>query len=277
MPIIQQGPGISQPTVENTQTVQDVLQCASLLLRGVLNPIDGATAPTDMLLLLQMLNSIHLDLLRHSRWVFLISPPMTFKTTATLPPPDDTLNNSYWLGTGTQNPALTVDTTLNLQDLDIVKRDTVIDRTHQRRLANTELEPVSQSFLQPGLPRLYEILSNAPWVMTLWPPPNDEMFIEFRYYKKRNNLLQLTEFIQIPDRYKDIVCHGVTWLGFQYLKDQESAAIYKELYQLGKIQMVKDMNLGPRAEEFIRPDPASVATQSVSGLGLDSGIESSIP
>ena len=275
-PIIQQGPGISQPNIEATQTLQDVIQCASLLLRGVLNPIDGATAPTDLLLLTQFANSIHLDLLRHSRWAFLLSSPMTFLTTPTVAN-SGILNNSYWLGAGEQNPNLTIDTTLNLLSIDVIKRDTVIDRTHQRRLANTELQPISEAFLQPGNPRLYEVLSNAPSVITLWPPPKDALFIEFRYYNRRNNLQELSDVVQIPDRYKDIVCHGVTWLAYQYVKDTESAGFYQQLYMAGKGQMIKDANLFPRGEEFIRPDPAGIASQSISGLGLDSGIESSLP
>jgi hypothetical protein len=201
---------------------------------------------------------------------------MTFLTTPTASGAT-TLNNNYWLGAALQAPNLSIDTTLNLQDLDIISRGTVIDRSNQQRLANTALEPVSQQLLQPAKPKLYEILSNAPSVMTLWPPPNGAYFVEFRYYKLRKNLVSLGDTIQIPDRYKDIVCHGVTWLAFNYLKDQESAAVYKELYMLGKTQMIRDMNLFPRAEEFIRGDSAGIAINSTSGLGLDSGLETSLP
>jgi hypothetical protein len=83
--------------------------------------------------------------------------------------------------------------------------------------------------------------------------------------------------LQIPDRYKDVVCTGVSWLAFRYLKSTEDAQQYAQLYQMGKIQIIKDLNLFPRGEEFIRPDPTAVTRQTTTGIGLDSGLETSIP
>lgn len=263
----------STTTQEFFTTALDICKCASRDIRGVLD----VNNPEDQVLLLDFLNRISLDLLRHARWVFLLSGPVSFQTTATPNGQTTNQNNQYWLGLTGQNPSGVIDAGLNLSDLDIIKRDTVIDYTNMKRLANSELEPVAQEFLIPAKPRIWQVLSSAGSTMVLWPAPVDVYTISFRYYKARIQVTNLNQVIQIPSRYKDIVCHGVTWYAFQYLKEMEGAQMFQQLYLSGKVQIIKDMNLFPRAEEFIRPDPSSVTRQTTTGIGLDSGLETSIP
>lgn len=226
---------------------------------------------------MEWLNQINLDLLRHSRWTFLLSPPATFSTTATPTGQTTSQNNKYWVGIAGTNPAGTVDAGANLADLDIIKRDSMIDYTNFKRLGYTELQPVAQEYTLPAKPRLWQQLSSSPQVITLWPAPVGIYTISFRYYKQRATLVNQTDLLQVPNRYRDILCYGVTWRAFQYLKSAEDIQQYGALYQAGKVQIIKDMNLFPRAEEFIHPDPSAVTRQTTTGIGLDSGLETSIP
>lgn len=265
----------SSAPANSTTTVQQVLNCASQDVRGVLNPNAGATQAVDTAILLDYTNRISLDLLRHSRYTFLVSQPVSFSTVVTTP--GGPVNNLYWVGPTGQGPVGTIDTLLNLTDFDIVKRDTVIDYSNMKRLAVSELQPVSQEFTLPAKPRIWQNLSSSPQIIALWPPPNGTYTISFRYYRVRVLLTTAGQTIQIPDRYSDIVCHGVAAYAMGYLKELEGHQMYTELYRAGKVQIIKDMNLFPRAEEFIRPDATAVTRQTTTGIGLDSGLETSLP
>ena len=278
MTVLQQsGVGLTTPGTDSTTTVRDIATCVSLDTRKVIDPNNPNVGAGDTNLLVDYTNRISLDLLRHSRYTFLIAGPVTFTTTASVQG-SGVVNNQYWVGLSGMNPVGTIDTGLNLNDFDSIKRDTVIDYSNFKRLASSELQPVSQEFTLPAKPRIWQVLSDVPNVITLWPPPDGAYQISFRYYQERNILTNLGQVIQIPDRYKDIVCHGVTWLTYQYLKSYpEDVQAYKELYLAGKTQIIKDMNLFPRGEEFVRPDPSAVTRQTTTGIGLDSGLETSIP
>lgn len=276
MPIVvtlsSQGPSVPI----GTTTVGSIISCASQEVRGVLNPSLGATMAVDSTILIDYTNRISLDILRHSRYTFLVSAPVQFTTVATAPGVTP-YNNQYWVGPAGGAPVGTIDTLLNLTDFDSVKRDTVIDYTNFKRLAVTELQPVSQEFTQPAKPRIWQNLSNNPNVITIWPPPNGAYTIAFRYYRARAALTNTSQILQVPDRYSDIVCHGVTSYAMRYLKEAEGYQMYTELYRAGKTQIIKDMNLFPRGEEFIRPDSTAVTRQTTTGIGLDSGLETSLP
>lgn len=101
--------------------------------------------------------------------------------------------------------------------------------------------------------------------------------IDFRYFVQRQTLTMTNQIIQVPDVYKDIVCAGVNWLAYKYLKKDDEAQIWAGVYQRGLTEMVKDANLAPRDGEFVRPDPYGVRRSVNTGIGLDSGLETSIP
>ena len=56
---------------------------------------------------------------------------------------------------------------------------------------------------------------------------------------------------------------------------QGGGIVYKG--NTGKVQMIKDANLFPRGEEYIRPDASTLVRQTTTGIGLDSGLETSLP
>jgi hypothetical protein len=101
--------------------------------------------------------------------------------------------------------------------------------------------------------------------------------IEFRYFLARTALTTTTQLLQIPDDYKDIVCAGVNWLAYKYLKKDDEATVWSGVYQHGLTEMIRDRNLFPRDGEFIHGDPLSQHTSINTGVGLDSGMETSIP
>jgi hypothetical protein len=74
------------------------------------------------------------------------------------------------------------------------------------------------------------------------------------------------------------MCAGVNWLAYKYLKKDDEAQVWQQVYARGLIEMVKDSNLFPRDGEFIHPDPFATTKGNINtGVGLDSNMETSIP
>jgi hypothetical protein len=102
--------------------------------------------------------------------------------------------------------------------------------------------------------------------------------VEFRYFRDRTQLTNDTQLLQIPDDYIDVMCAGVNWLAYKYLKKDDEAQVWQQVYARGLIEMVKDSNLFPRDGEFIHPDPFATTKGNINtGVGLDSNMETSIP
>lgn len=89
--------------------------------------------------------------------------------------------------------------------------------------------------------------------------------IQFRYYKQRGQLASPDAFLVIPDTYKDIVIHGVNYLGWKLVGEENQAAASKQLYDAGIIEMIRDKNLFPTGVEFIRPDAGTYVNQQILG------------
>lgn len=346
MPVLQQGVSTSVPGASTT--VQDILNCASQDIRQVLS---GTSSPGQQILI-DYTNRISLDLLRFSRWTFLLSPIFKFNTLVG--------ETDYYLGTSPApvdvNLNGVIDTKLEITNLGIIKRDSVYDRSNSVRLARTDNAPLGQVFGLPAHPKMFRNDVQSGSIVNIYPPPdygtvwnfstisrasnvttftttnstnndfivnenNNQVWIqgvadtsyngywpiisvtgntvtvwnpgsnssstsgtatsgytiEFRYFFPRIQLTSPSQIIQIPDDYVDIVCAGVNWLAFQYLQKPEDAQAWQQLYMQGRTQMVKDKNLFPRAEEFVRPDSLAIIQQTTTGVGLDSGLETSIP
>jgi hypothetical protein len=339
MPFIVQVSGL---TINHT--VQDVISASAQDIRQVLS----GTAVPGQTILIDYCNRIHLDLLRWSRWRFLLANVQRFVTVLG--------QTDYYVGDITQVPSGTSNTGLNLTDIGFVKKDSVFDRTNFRRLGQTAESPLGIEFSSNALPRLWRNDgTSTPNVINLYPPSQegtqvsvtsgvrtsnvttittatahligsssryvtiagftDTVFngtfpvkqvltsttftynntgannlespasatclggfgIDFRYYKRRAQLTNAGQLLQVPDDYFDIMVAGVNWLAFKYLMKPEDTQHWQQVYQAGKVQIVKDGNLFPRGEEFITPDRAATFKNQVFGLGLDSGIPTSIP
>jgi hypothetical protein len=306
----------------------------------------------DVGILTDYTNRVSLDLLRFSRWQFLLSPLFKFLTQ---------LNTTdYWVGTAGAAPVDysdygVVDTLLNIENMQQLKRDSFYDRSNATRLSKTDNAPLGFVFAENAKPKNYRNDPQTPQIINVYPPSdygrawnyssvtrlnnvstlnttlvndfqtnmnNNSIWIqgdadtsyngywpiqtvsgtqvtfwnpganstsnaggtassgysiEFRYYQQRVQLVNVNQILQIPDDYRDIVCAGVVAYAFQYLQKPEDMQVWQGIYKEGRTQMVKDKNAYQAAEDFIRVDPQSVQPQTVTGLGLDSGIETSLP
>lgn len=89
--------------------------------------------------------------------------------------------------------------------------------------------------------------------------------IKFQYFKTRIDLTQPSQFLLIPDDYRDIVIQGVQALAWRLLgKSQEAQESY-QIYQAGLREMVMDKNNFPQGKEFIRPDTGTFVNQQILG------------
>jgi len=256
--------------------VSDIINGASQDVRRLLDSVDP-NASTDIATLVDYTNRIQLQLMREYRWRFLLSSTLQFQTVATF--------QDYWIGQTGGNPATAIDTGFNLTNIGNVKAGTVFDRTNFRRLSDTDEAPLGPSFSNPanptsidGRPSLYRNDASTPYIMSIYPASDKPYTIEFRYFFSKPQLTQVTQALLIPDDYKDVVIAGVNYFANLYLREnmqdaQAWAAIYKE----GILGMHRDHNLFPRGQEFVHPDPASTPRTVTIPIGLDSGIETSLP
>jgi hypothetical protein len=243
--VTQSGSG-GTPVSAATTTVQQVVDCTSQDIRKLL-----ANSGTDEAILIDYVNRVHLDMLRFSRWRFLLSGVKTFNTVVG--------ESDYWIGnTGGQGAGQT-DTGLNLTDVRVIKMGTVFDRTNHKPLAKTGEQPLGDTWTDNNRPKVWRNDVSSPNVIQLWPPADGIYAIEFRYYKVHTQLTIDSQVLLVPDDYKDIVCAGVNELANMYLKRPEEAQYWHAIYEEGKREMIRDANQFPRGEEFIRPDYSGVA------------------
>jgi len=228
----------------NTLTVQNILDCASQDARSVL--------PTNSSVLIDYTNRISLDLLRHSRWRFVLSGVQSFTTTIG--------EDAYFIGSGAA-PGGSTDVNLDITNIRSIKMDSVFDRTNERRLGMTEEAPLGTFFDSNGQPKLWRFDQDTPTIFNIYPAADAAYSIQFRYYESFTQLDDVSDELQIPADYKDVVCAGVNWLTAKFLRVEEDVKHWSTVYMLGKQQIVKDYNLFPRNGEYISPDVASVTTQ----------------
>jgi len=103
-----------------------------------------------------------------------------------------------------------------------------------------------------------------------WPSNNNltqlgGYIIQFRYFQQRNTLANVTDTIQIPSKYFDIIVHGVTAYAWRFLGREDKGEFEQRLFLDGYRQMVVDKNLFPEGVEFIRPDAGTYVNQQILG------------
>jgi hypothetical protein len=145
-------------------TAQQVVDSASTdLLQRI--------APEDPVLL-DYINRVQLQLLRVSRWKFLLSPPQRFITKLD--------RSDYWIGPVGSGPLDVVDTGLNISTLGPIKTDSVYDRSNFRQLKRTNEQILSQTFSyqdassRKGPPRQFRVDSDTPCTFNLYPAPDNQ-------------------------------------------------------------------------------------------------------
>src|SRR5437867_12353517 len=103
-----------------TTTVQQIMDRVA---QDVRQTLDSNTAPGSTTLL-DYCNRVSLEMLRTSRWLFLLSPVKQFVTQEGV--------SNYWIGASGSAPAGSFDTGLNLTDLRLIKPKSVLDRSNYR-------------------------------------------------------------------------------------------------------------------------------------------------
>lgn len=259
MPIIIQPSYVIYP--EQTTTAAAVIGKASQDSRQLL-----AASGSDANTILDYVDRIHKEILRLSRFRWLLSPVQQFTTTVGV--------SDYWIGQQGQAPVGTTDTALNLTDVFQIKRGTVFNRTSFTPIYPTAEAPLGSYFSQNAQPRLWRNDVSTSGVINIYPPPDKAYVIEFRYFRKRQVISSPASVLQIPDQYIDIITAGVNELVAVYLRKPDEAGYWHQYYESGKKQLIRDMNLFPRGPEFINPDYVS---QSGVATEPSQPIETSIP
>jgi len=156
---------VSQPLSGNTTTtVQTILNGTSQDVRGLLT--------SSSAILIDYTNRISLDLLRASRWLFLISEIQEFITREGV--------TDYWIGPIGSQPATMLDTGLNLTNIRDIKRGSVYDRSNRIWLFPGIDPPNRLSVIQEdtlpeiGRPKQYTYDPARTDILTILPAPDNQ-------------------------------------------------------------------------------------------------------
>ena len=144
---------------------------AQSVVNSVATDLLQRIAPEDPNLL-DYVNRVQLQLLRASRWKFLLSPPQRFVTRNEV--------TDYWIGAAGSGPTNAVETNLNITNLGPIKTDTVFDRSNYRSLKRVLDAPLLSRFMfrdasaRKGPPRLWKVSQDQGCTMQLWPAPDNQ-------------------------------------------------------------------------------------------------------
>jgi hypothetical protein len=259
---------VTQASGDATLTDSTTTTAATIIAKASQDARKLVDNSADATLLVDYVDRIHKELLRLSRFRWLLSGVQQFSTADGV--------TDYWIGPTADLPGGMTDTGLNLSDVYTIKRGTVFDRTNYQQLFPTGEAPLGSFFEQSAKPRLWRNDVSTPGVVNIYPVPNGVYTVEFRYFKTHNPITLTTDVLQVPDQYTDIVVAGVNELVALYLKQSTEAAYWHAYYESGKKQIIRDMNLFPRGPEFVRPDSSSTTSNMSGGLPTNP-IETSIP
>lgn len=189
-------------------------------------------------LMVTFTDEIHKEILRKTKFRFLLSDVKAFTTTAGI--------SDYKIGT----TGTALDTGLALTDMRTIYW--VKDTTNHIDLFKTDEAPNAQWMSSNSYPKLFRWDISSPSTLSVYPPPNGAYNIQFRYFKQINDISTNAVLLQTPDVYFDVVVNGVVAKAFGYLRRMDDAALYHELYMAGLQQMITEKNAFPR-NDFMYP------------------------
>lgn len=152
-----------------TTTAQQIINSVAQDVRQTLSATDPTSGQST---LLDYVNRVSLELLRVSRWIFLLSPPQQFMTQLGI--------TDYWVGPLGAGPNNAYDTGLNIPNLRSVKPKSVFDRTNFSVLGQVDEAPLSailgfpDATSRPGRPHLWRQDETTPNVLNLYPAPDNQ-------------------------------------------------------------------------------------------------------
>lgn len=145
-------------------TVQQVVNSSTT---DIMNQI-GVNHP----MLLDFCNRISMDLLRSTKWDFLLADVQTFITRQGV--------TAYWIGALGAGPVGTYDTGLNITDIKFVQHGSVYDRSNYKTLGSQAEAPVSSVLAytdgtsRPGRPAIYRNNIDTPFTLNIFPAPDNQ-------------------------------------------------------------------------------------------------------
>lgn len=150
-----------------TTTVQSIISATSQDIRQQL-----AASGADSNIILDYVNRVQLTLLRAVRWNFLLNTDIKYFIT-------EREQTDYWVGPVGTGPAGSVETNLNLTDLDIILRNSVMDITNAQPLEKVEARPfdisltTSDAQFRPGPPSEWRQDLSTPGLLQIYPAPDN--------------------------------------------------------------------------------------------------------
>jgi hypothetical protein len=123
-------------------------------------------------MLLDFSNRISLDILRSTKWDFLLSDVQSFITRQGV--------TAYWIGASGANPPGTFDTGLNITNMKWVQHGSVYDRSNYTTLGSVAEAPVSavlsytDGTSRPGRPKVYRNNIDTPFTLNIYPAPDQQ-------------------------------------------------------------------------------------------------------
>lgn len=148
-------------------TVNAVISKVSQDIRSQLS----ATANPGQNILIDYTNRVHKQMLRYSRWGFLLADVQYFMTKYG--------QTDYWLGPLNTLPTGAVDTGLHLTDIDKLKKDEVRDFSNNRALKPLGAQPLGarlnfrSGMSRPAQPATFVQDWNTPNLLHLYPAPDN--------------------------------------------------------------------------------------------------------
>ncbi len=145
-------------------TVQQIINSATT---DIMNQI-GTNHP----ILLDYCNRVSYDMLRSTKWDFLLSDVQTFITRQGV--------TAYWIGATGSAPPGTYDTGLNITDIKWVQHGSVYDRSNFIEIGSVAEMPVSSILSytdgtsRPGRPKVYRNNVDTPFTINLYPAPDQQ-------------------------------------------------------------------------------------------------------
>lgn len=123
-------------------------------------------------ILLDYCNRINYDMLRATKWDFLLADVQSFITRQGV--------TAYWIGAQGQAPAGCYDTGLNLTNLKWIQHGSVYDRSNFLTIGSVAEMPVSavlsytDGTSRPGRPCVYRNNVDTPYILNIFPAPDQQ-------------------------------------------------------------------------------------------------------
>ena len=155
-------------------TAQNIIDDVSADIRTLLG-----TTGDDATLLLGWVDRVHKEMLRKSRWTFLLSAIQRFIT--------ERGQTDYWIGATGSEPTGAVDTLLNITDMGLIKSSSVFDRSNRRPLKRTSVAPVDSELQKRD--STYELRKPKVW---LQDPTSPDLLQIYPHPDNKNNYAMTT-------------------------------------------------------------------------------------